>query len=108
MTSTLLRFFRSGNPRVLILGLVLFCGGLAGAMGCAKGLPDPESEGAQLYVRYCSAEGCHGPIPPRGDGPGYWRNQYDRMITLMEEKGAPLPSPQEDRIIREYLDKHAR
>ena len=74
---------------------------------CAPGLPEPESEGAKLYVQYCSGEGCHGPIPPQSGGPGYWRNQYDRMLPIMEDAGWVLPDPEQDRTIRAYLEKYA-
>jgi hypothetical protein len=83
----------------LVLGLVV--------AGCGASLPEPESEGAQLYVKYCSGSGCHGPIPPQVDTMGYWNNQYDRMIVLMREENWPLPSPEEDRKIRAYIEKHA-
>lgn len=76
-------------------------------IGCAPSLPEPESEEAQLYVKYCSGSGCHDPIPPQVDSPGYWTNQYDRMIILMREEGWPLPTPEEDRKMRAYLEKHA-
>lgn len=92
-----------------LLGLaavLLLVGGLAGA-GCAGGLPEPESEGAQLYVQYCSGEGCHGPIPPQRGGRGYWRNQYARMIQLMRDQGWPLPDESQDAKIREYLERNA-
>jgi hypothetical protein len=75
---------------------------------CGAKLPEPESEGAQLYVQYCSGQGCHGPIPPQQDSIGYWNNQYDRMIVLMRtEWGWPLPDAEQDRKIRDYLEKHA-
>jgi len=81
---------------------------IGGAMaGCGAKLPEPESEGARLYVQYCSGEGCHGPIPPQGGGRGYWRNQYDRMLPIMRDAGWDLPDAEEDRKIREYLTKFA-
>jgi hypothetical protein len=85
--------------------------GLAGAggmmAGCAGGLPEPESEGAKLYVQFCSGEGCHGPIPPQRGGKGYWRNQYDRMLPMMKDAGWVLPDAGQDRKIREYLERNA-
>jgi len=83
------------------LALILF------TVGCAPSLPEPESEEAQLYVKYCSGSGCHDPIPPQVDSPGYWNNQYDRMIILMRDEGWPLPNPEEDRKIRDYIQRHA-
>lgn len=75
--------------------------------GCAPGLPEPESEDAKLYVQFCSGEGCHGAIPPQSGSPGYWRNQYPRMITLMKESGWALPNPEQDEKIRAYLKRFA-
>ena len=94
----------SGVLAACALGLV---GVGAGMAGCAPSLPEPESEGAQLYVQYCSGEGCHGAIPPQTGGPGYWRNQYTRMLDLMREQGWPLPDAEKDRKIRDYLQRHA-
>ena len=76
-------------------------------VGCGPDLPEPESEGAQLYVKYCSGSGCHDPIPPQVDGMGYWNNQYDRMIILMRDSNWILPTPEEDKKIRAYIEKHA-
>ena len=75
--------------------------------GCGAELPEPESEEAQLYVKYCSGSGCHDPIPPQVDSMGYWNNQYDRMIILMRDEGWQLPTPEEDRKIRDYIERHA-
>ena len=74
---------------------------------CGAKLPEPESEGARLYVQYCSGAGCHDPIPPQVDSMGYWNNQYDRMIILMRDQSWPLPDPTQDRKIRDYIEKHA-
>lgn len=88
------------------LALLMLSVGLVMA-GCAPGLPEPESEDARLYVQFCSGEGCHGAIPPQGSGRGYWRNQYTRMIDLMKTQGWPLPNAEQDRKIRDYLQRNA-
>lgn len=97
--------------RHVSLTLSIFAVGLVGTgigmAGCAPGLPEPESEGAQLYVQFCSGEGCHGPIPPQGGGKGYWRNQYDRMLPIMKDAGWVLPDAEQDRKIRDYLARFA-
>ena len=92
---------RAGIAVMLAVGLLM------GLAACGAKLPEPESEGAQLYVEYCSGQGCHGPIPPQTDSMGYWNNQYDRMIVLMRDKGWKLPNPEQDRKIRAYIEKHA-
>jgi hypothetical protein len=33
--------------------------------------------------------------------------QYQRMIALMRDEGLPLPSPEEEALILDYLKKHA-
>jgi hypothetical protein len=97
--------------RHLFGGFVLAAAGLIGASlglaGCTQELPEPDSEGARLYVQYCSGEGCHGAIPPQTGGPGYWRNQYTRMLDIMRDRGWPIPDePQEEKIL-DYLQRHA-
>lgn len=91
---------------LVVLGLALFCGGL---FACAKqSIPEPESEGAQLYVQYCSASGCHDPIPPQQSSFGYWQNQYKRWSDTLRQDGNPAPNAAEDEIILAWLKKHAR
>jgi hypothetical protein len=82
-----------------------FVGALAGC--AAQELPEPESRGAQLYVRYCSGSGCHDPIPPQRDTVGYWENQYERMIKEFNAPNGLMPTPEEGRVVQEYLRKHA-
>jgi hypothetical protein len=91
---------------LLVLGLALFCGSL---YACAKhSIPEPESEGARLYVQYCSASGCHEAIPPQESSFGYWQNQYKRWSDNLRREGMASPSPAEDEIILAWLKKHAR
>ncbi|RKZ10412.1 hypothetical protein DRQ53_11035 [bacterium] len=100
-----LQWLSVARSLALLAGVVLAFG--LGMAACAPGLPEPESESAQLYVQYCSGQGCHGPIPPQGAGKGYWRSQYDRMIDLMIKESWPLPNEKEDLKIRAYLEKYA-
>lgn len=94
----------SGVFALLAVGLAVL--GLAMA-GCGPELPEPESEGAKLYVQYCSGEGCHSAIPPQTGGPGYWRNQYTRMLGVMRERGWPLPDAVQEQKIKDYLQRHS-
>ena len=103
----MIRFLQGRVSLVLWASAVLLAAAGATMSACAPGLPEPESEGARLYVQFCSAEGCHGPIPPQGGGKGYRRNQYDRMLTIMKDSGWVLPDPEQDRKIREYLERFA-
>jgi hypothetical protein len=77
------------------------------AVGCAS-LPEPESEDARLYVRYCSGTGCHGPILPQAGGRKYWDMQTDRMFILMRNANRPLPNEEEKKRILQYLYKYAQ
>jgi hypothetical protein len=89
----------------IVLGAAMTVGIALAA--CSSKLPEPESEAAQLYVKYCSGSGCHDPIPPQVDSKGYWDNQYKRMILLMRDKGLRVPDAREDALIRDYLEKNA-
>jgi hypothetical protein len=103
----MIRFLQRHVPLTLWMVALALVGTGVTMAGCAPGLPEPESEGAQLYVQYCSGEGCHSPIPPQGGGKGYWRNQYDRMLPIMDDAGWELPDSEQERKIREYLARFA-
>ena len=74
---------------------------------CTRSLPEPESEGAQLYPQYCSGSGCHGPIPPERGGERYWVNQTERMLQIMARASMSLPTAQQKSVILEYLFRNA-
>ncbi len=78
------------------------------AVSCGQDLPEPESRGAVLYVKYCSGRGCHLPIPPERAGVRYWDREYERMLVLMRKQSHPLPSSAEEKEIIDYLHRHAR
>ena len=103
----MIRFLQRHVSLTLWIAALALVGTGATMAGCARGLPEPESEGAKLYVQFCSGEGCHGPIPPQSGGKGYWRNQYDRMLPIMRDAGWVLPDPEQDRKIRDYLTRFA-
>jgi hypothetical protein len=76
-------------------------------LACAAELPEPESEAAQLYARYCAGSDCHTPIPPKAMTARLWDMQYTRMVEIMRRSGSPLPSAAEERLILDYLHRHA-
>ena len=78
------------------------------AVSCGRDLPEPESRGAALYVRYCSGKGCHDPIPPGRAGARYWDREYERMLVLMRKQSNALPSSEEQVEIIDYLHRNAR
>lgn len=80
---------------------------VAALCGCTAELPEPESEAAQLYELHCSGANCHGAIPPQRSTYRIWEMQYDRMIELMRKAGHTLPTPEEDRLILDYLRRYA-
>ncbi len=91
---------------LLFLALAVF---LATLFACAKhSIPEPESEGAKLYVQYCSGSGCHDPIPPQQSSFGYWQTQYKRWSDTLRADGVSAPNAAEDEIILAWLKKHAR
>jgi len=72
-------------------------------------LPEPESQGAQLIVRYCTA--CHG-LPSPGahsatDWPRYIRRMWVRTEGLPARFEVPVPSRGERQVMLEYLIANA-
>lgn len=97
----------SPHKKLLALAALLWTNILIAWLGCAS-LPEPDSEDARLYVRYCSGTGCHDPILPQAGGRKYWDQQIERMIEFMRKGNRPLPSADETRRIARYLHSHAQ
>jgi len=84
----------------------------------AQGLPEPDSEGARLTLRYCVQ--CHNLPNPAMHHAAKWRGIVERMVkrmqgrgnmgTLMEEMmaGVKAPSAEETRMLVAYLRKHSQ
>ena len=68
-------------------------------------LPEPESAGAVVLLKYCGS--CHAPPKPTAHKHGEWKNVVFRMEhrRLMEAMDA-MPKAEYDTLV-EYLDKHA-
>jgi len=68
-------------------------------------LPEPNSEGAVLYEKFCDA--CH--LPPRIDShkPDEWLNIVNRMQTHRIKKAYNPLNEQEKKTLVLYLKKHA-
>ncbi len=92
---------------LLLWAVFLLFSALLLVLGCTS-LPEPESEGARLYVQYCSGKSCHGPIMPQAGGRKYWDGQMNRMLDIMRNKNVPLPNAQQKKIILEYLHRHTQ
>ncbi len=84
----------------------------------AQGLPEPDSEGARLTLRYCVQ--CHNLPNPAMHHAARWRGIVERMVkrmqgrgnmgTLMEEMmvGVKAPGAEETRVLVAYLRKHSQ
>jgi cytochrome c5 len=72
-------------------------------------LPDPESRGAKLLVRYCWQ--CHNlPSPSMhaaAEWPGIAERMFDRMDRMSGMMGIESPSPEDRQAITGYLTAHA-
>ena len=83
-----------------------------------QGLPEPDSEGARLALRYCVQ--CHNLPNPAMHHAAKWRGIVVRMVkrmqgrgnmgTLMEEMmvGVKAPRAEETRVLVAYLRKHSQ
>jgi cytochrome c2 len=81
-------------------------------------LPEPQSAGAQLTVRYCVQ--CHNLPNPAMHHAGKWPPVVDRMVVRMEGRGnmgtlmsdmmagVTAPSDEEKKTLVEYLRRHAQ
>jgi cytochrome c5 len=72
-------------------------------------LPDPQSQGAQYVVRFCSR--CHGiPSPAMHsatDWPGVTRRMWLRMARIDPVYAIPVPEVGDELVILQYLTDHA-
>jgi hypothetical protein len=84
--------------RALLLGMLL-------AAGCGAPLPEPESVGAQAFVRRCGE--CHRAYTPGSMTWPMWEYQMGRMRLLFTQLRRPWLAPDEERLIVDYLQRHA-
>jgi Dihaem cytochrome c len=84
--------------RAVALGMLL-------AAGCGPGLPEPESAAAQAYVARCG--GCHRAYAPASMTWPMWEYQMGRMRLLFTQLRRPWLTPEEERVIVDYLQRHA-
>jgi cytochrome c5 len=72
-------------------------------------LPDPDSRGAKLLVRYCSQ--CHNLPSPAMHAAAEWPGIAERMFYRMDRMsgmmGVESPSPEDRTAIVDYLEAHA-
>ncbi len=75
------------------------------ATACAPSLPEPLSPGAQAFARCCGE--CHRAYAPGSMTWPMWEYQLGRMRLLFEQLHRPWLAPEEERLVTEYLQKHA-
>lgn len=83
-------------------------GGMMGKMpGADNGqtLPEPRSEEARLFRRYCGQ--CHAPPAPTAHTAREWPQVVDRMKQHMMSQGKAMPDTEQLREITDYLQSHA-
>ena len=74
--------------------------------GCGAKLPEPESEGAQLYAARCTG-GCHRVFAPRSLKYEMWKVQVERMQGELVRRGLPPLTPYERTVVLDYLKRHS-
>lgn len=77
---------------------------LLAAAACSK-LPDADSPGAQVFARRCGE--CHRAYAPGSMTWPMWEYQLGRMRTLFAQVHKPWLSPEEERLVTDYLQQHA-
>jgi len=76
-----------------------------GAVACSPPLPDPDSPGAQVLQTRCG--GCHRLSAPSTMTFEMWKVQVERMRDRMAQAGRSRLTPDEERVLLEYLRQHA-
>lgn len=77
------------------------------AAGCGQGpLPEQDTYAAQLYIKRCG--GCHHwAYNPHMMTAAMWELQVDMMEPKMREAGIAPLTPQERKVIMDYLQRNA-
>ncbi len=86
--------------RALIAGAVL--------LGGCRSLPEPDSPGAKAYEASCgTATDCHRAYMPGTMTWPMWNYQLGRMKEMFAKKGRAWLTPEEERLVKDYLQRHA-
>ncbi len=78
---------------------------LTSILGCTPSLPEPESQGAQLYEQRCAT--CHRIYPPNVMTKATWEVMLKRMQGEMRRRGIAPLSQDESHVLLDYLSRHA-
>ena len=84
--------------RALVVGLGMVIA------GCAS-LPEPDSPGVRVFAARCGT--CHRVYMPSSMTWPMWEYQLGRMRLLFEQLRRPWLTPEEERLVTEYLQTHA-
>ena len=68
-------------------------------------LPDATTPGAVAYAQQCGL--CHPVDQPRVMTAEMWKVQVARMQALFAQRGIPALTPDEERVLIDYLTAHA-
>ncbi len=68
-------------------------------------LPEPDSQAAGLFKKFCG--GCHAPPSPASRTAAQWQSILVRMQNHRIMQGLEAMTPEDQRIIRQYLEKYA-
>ena len=90
------------TPRLVLLWVAA----AVGVAACNATLPEPESEGAQLYAARC-AGGCHRLYAPGSMTHEMWKLQVERMQGELVRRGLPPLTTDERAVVLEYLKRHS-
>ena len=88
-------------PRELLTWLAA----LVLVVGCGGALPDPDAPGARVMRARCA--GCHRVYAPSTMTVDMWKVQVARMQALFAQRGIPALTPDEERVLIDYLTAHA-
>lgn len=73
---------------------------------CSRPLPEPESPGAQVFAQRCGE--CHRVYSPGSMTWPMWEYQLGRMKLLFTRLRRPWLTPEEEALVTDYLQRHAR
>jgi len=91
-----------------MMGSGMMGGGMMGQMlprDSGQTLPEPQSEEAQLFQRYCGQ--CHATPATTAHSAREWPQVVDRMKQYMVTQGRAAPDRNQLQEIIDYLQRHA-
>lgn len=93
------------SPAVTATSLAFAAATILAVAACAR-LPEPDSPGAKIYAQRC-ADPCHRLYLPGSMKYAMWEVMVRRMRPEYGPRGLPPLTAQEEKMILDYLRKHA-